>query len=111
MRTVIAGALAAAVAGGAWGWWWQGRAAELATALAAAEARTAAATQALRAAEATIAAQSAHLARIEADAARADALRRTITEAPDADVPVPDWLRDLPDRLRGGAAGRPVNPR
>lgn len=93
---LLAAALLAALCGAGWGWWQGQRADRLAADLDGA-------TQALAGARAALAAQSAHVARVEAEAARADQIRRDIMEAPDADCSVPDWLRDLPGRLRGAA--------
>ncbi|MFB2530727.1 hypothetical protein ACEYYA_01000 [Paracoccus sp. p3-h83] len=92
-------ALLAALCGAGWGWWQGLRADRLAADLDTA-------TEALAGARAALAAQSAHVARVEAEAARADQIRRDILEAPNADCPIPDWLRDLPGRLR--ATDRPV---
>ena len=75
-----------------WGWW-QGLRAERAEAAAQIAERRA------ESAEQAVIALETHAAEAERIASRAKTIKEEIDNAPD-DCPAPDWLRDLPDRLR-----------
>ena len=92
-RYILAASAAVALSAGAWGWY-QGFRAERALERAeAAESRAMAAEQSVAALEAQ-AAENARLATRDAQ------IKSEIDNAPDNDIPAPDWLRGLPERLR-----------